>query len=300
MTSNQPADDDKVVIPVPDVDFDAYVEPDDGLDAFEPEDFELDPAAAELPDLSNETPEPPPEPEGGQDVVPEGLGGGLSIPDYVRSTKDALALVVQAINTGRTFSVGMCLQITRGWHNVGPYYAAAKDSLAGAIRLKVAHRVEFTAEGVAKIPRGVDVYFRGPNSQYGHIAPSFGGGFIGSSDWPRGKIGRVNALTLAHAWGYTEIWWAPMVNDVRIWKPRKPASPTPIISKFLEATDDAVRLKLLQRLAAEGDGDHPDEVKKAAQQLLDARDLRDRIGRIRERADRKTAQGRSALRGLEE
>lgn len=271
-----------------------YTEPDDGLHEFRLDDFDLDDDAANLPDLTDDIPDAPPELDGGQDAE-AGEGFGAGIPTYVRTTLAAITLILQAIAHRTRVPVGRCLQITRGWWNVGPYYLAAKDSLAGAQRLGVAHRVEFSEAGVARIPRMVAVYFTGPHSQYGHIAPTLGGSFCGTTDWPAGFVGRVNILALAKAWGFTEIWWAPVVNDVRVWSPRRPKA-TPLLTRYLANVSD---INLLRKLAENGDGSHPDEVKRAAAKMLEAYDMRERADRIEKRADHKLAMGRQALNNLE-
>lgn len=263
--------------------------------------FELDPAAAELPDLSDEHWPAPPDSPFGQDV--EGLGGiGPDVPEFVRPRAEALAILIGYIRDGRSVDVGMCLRETRQYFNVFAKYAGAKDSLAGAISLGVAHRVPFTAEGVKAIPRGAIVYWRRISGSavvgWGHIAPSFGGGFCGSTDWPTGRYGRVNIFTLAQAWGYTEIWWAPVVNDVRVWSKNRPEKPTPLIDRFFAADDADERDRILRRLAENGDGDRPEQVKRAAQRILNGRADTIRARELRERAERRVSGGRQALRGL--
>lgn len=268
------------------------------------EDFTLHPDAALLPDLSNlQVPPPPPENEWGQDE--EGLGGqglGAGIEAFVRPWPQALAIVVGYIKDHKEVTPGYCLRETRGYYNVFSKYVAAKDSLAGAINMGVAHRVQFSADGVKAIPRGAIVYWRkfsgGFVSGYGHIAPSFGGGFCGSTDWPTGHYGRVNIYTLAKAWGYTEIWWAPVVNDVRVWAPPAKPKPTPLVDAFLDADDPDERTKLLEKLKAKGDGDRPEQVKRAAERILSGRADNDRARELKARADKRIATGRQALRGL--
>jgi hypothetical protein len=280
---------------VPELDPD-YMEPDDGLTDFVAADFDLDPAAEGLlyPDEWS-APESPPD-YATQDLdAGEGRGGLGGIPGFVRTRHEALAIAIGYVKNGRTVTPGYCLRETRGYYAVGPYYLAAKDSLAGAQRLGVAHRVEFSAEGVKRIPRGGIVYLLGPRSTYGHVGPSVGGGVMVSTDWPTGRYGLVGIYRLALAWGYTEIWWAPCVNDVRVWTKRKPKA-TPLIARYLA---DPTNEKLLRRLADEGDGSNPGEVKQAARKMLDAYELRGRAARIEERADRKLASGRQSLESLE-
>lgn len=278
----------------------SYVETDDGLADFTAEDFQLYPGAEALPDLTDlpgRYPAPPPEEPAGQDSeAGEGRGFGSEVPAFVRPTADALALAVACVTNRTRTEVGRCLQRTREFWNVAPYYLAAKDSLQGAIELGVAHRVEFSAAGVLRIPRGVAVYFRGPNSQYGHIGPTLGAGAMVSSDWPTGYFGRVNIYVLAKAWGYTEIWWAPAVNDVRVWRRAPKPSPTPLVTRWLADRDND---KLLARLAEDGDGARPEEVKAAARRIIDGRSDRERGHNLMARAARKTKVGRQALRELE-
>ncbi|MCM0622345.1 hypothetical protein [Nocardioides bruguierae] len=272
------------------------------------EDFTLDPDAALLPTIELDTDlgefAAPPELAGGQDDVVEGRGGPAStgpgaIPTYVRPRREALALAVSYARDGRTVTPGYCLRESRQYFNVAALYAAAKLSLAGAQELGVAHRVAITSDAVARIPRGAIVYWTGPLSQYGHIAPSLGDGMVLSTDWPRGRYGKVRADVLAAAWGYTEMFWAPTVNDVRVWRPnaQKPAS-TPLISRVLTALADdrpAKAQALLERLAEDGDGDRPREAKQAARKLLRAFDLNDDIADLRaEISDLQTR--RNALR----
>ncbi|TIC78763.1 hypothetical protein [Nocardioides sp. GY 10127] len=274
------------------------------------EDCTLDPAAEALPTLGADDFGPPPEPEARQDDVDEGMGavadsGPGAIPDYVRSKKDALALAVSYARDGRSVTPGYCLRETRSYFNVGSLYAAAKLSLAGAKALGVAHKVNLSdPAAVNKIPRGAIVYWWGPSSQYGHIAPSLGGGMVLSTDWPRGKYGKVRVDTLAHAWGYTEAYWAPVVNDVRVWKPvsTKPKK-TPTITRALAALKGDQPKKaeaLLSKLADDGDGDRPHEAKAAAKRVLRAMDLADQIDELRDEIADLTARRKAArTRGLQ-
>lgn len=267
----------------------------------DPADLALDPAAAELPDLSDQAWPAPPEPEWGQDL--EGLGGlGPAIPEFVRPNPEALAILIGYIKTGKSVEPATCLRETRQYFNVFAKYAGAKDSLAGAIGLGVARRVPMTEDGVKQIPRGAIVYWRriigGVVVGWGHIAPSFGGGYCGSTDWPTGRYGRVNILTLARAWAYTEIWWAPVVNDVRVWKRPRPEKPTPLIDRYLASDDDKDRRRILERLAADGDGDNVAQVKRAAQRILNGLDDAERAARLRARGRLRRQGGRQALREL--
>lgn len=269
------------------------------------DDFAPSPDVDDLPDLTD-LPEAPPAPwalvaEAGQDDLAdlEGLGGVGAIPDFVRDTREALGVAVGYARDGRVVDTGYCLRETRQYFNVAPLYLAAKLSLAGAQDLEVAHRVG----EVDRIPRGAIVYWTGPSSQYGHVAPSLGGGMVLSTDWPSGRYGKVRADTLAAAWGYDAVWWAPCVNDVRVWSPRrrKPA-PTPRITRFFAAEDEQERERVLGDLADEGDGDRPAEVRSAARRLLRAHDLADEIAELQERLadikDRREALRRSARQAL--
>lgn len=266
---------------------------------FSPADFDLHPDAVDLPDLSDQLPPRPPESGIGQDE--EGLGGPPGdIEAFVRPTAEALAIVIGHIRAGDTCLVGRCLQYSRGYFNVYAKYLAAKDSLQGAIDLGVAHKIDLNNPNV-KVPRGVLVYWRrivdGVVVGYGHIAPSLGGGFVGSTDWPSGHYGRVNIVALAHAWAYTECYWAPVVNDVRVWKPKAKPKPTPLIDQFLAEQDYDKRTVLLTELAKKGDGDRPGQVKKAAQSILDGR--ADKANpKTHDKGAREIATGRQALRAL--
>lgn len=95
----------------------------------------------------------------------------------------------------------------------------AKDSLAAA---DVKHRIT----DWAKVPRGAIVYWIGGGSQYGHVAISVGDGYVLSTDWPTARVGRVHGGTLMNAWGYTEAFWSPIINDVVVWR-RKPKAAKP-------------------------------------------------------------------------
>lgn len=199
-----------------------YEEPyDSDLDDLAGEDCTLDPAAADLPDLSDETVERPPENDDSpQDVVPEGMG---ALPKAPRHWRDAIKTAVGYARNGQYVEAGYCLRECREYYGVGPLYAAAKDSLAGAQRLGKARRVH----DWNKVPRGVLVYWTGPNSQYGHIAISLGGGYVISTDWPRNRYGRVHGGTLMNSWGYTAAFWAPLVNDTRVWPAKEKRNPKP-------------------------------------------------------------------------
>lgn len=190
---------------------------DDDFEGLGPEDFDIEPLAGLLPELT--AADLGPAPDGPQDDPVEGLGSD-GIPKSGRSWREAVQIALEKVRTGATTEVGMCLKRTREYYGVGPLYSAAKLSLAGAQRLGKAYQVGF--EDVDRIPRGAVVYWTGPNSQYGHVAISLGGGMCVSTDVPRGRFGKINIATLARAWGYTAIFWSPLVNDVRVWAPRRP------------------------------------------------------------------------------
>ena len=194
-----------------------YATIDDDFEGIDDDDLKIVPEAEGLPVLDASLCPPPPDLEHQDDVV-EGLGAG--IPDYVRPWREAIKFALAKVTSGATTPVGMCLQNVRLYFLVAALYACAKLSLAGAQALGKAYQVAFDA--VDRIPRGSIVYFIGPNSQYGHIVISLGGGWCISTDWPRGRFGRVRIDDLARAWGYTEIFWSPLVNDVRVWAPSRP------------------------------------------------------------------------------
>lgn len=205
------------------VDLESYEEYEDGYDDFDldDEEYELDPEYADLPELSEEDVQRPEEHEGGQDdEALEGLG---AIPRAPRSWKEALRIAASYVRNNRSVTPGYCLRETRQYYGVGPYYPAAKDSAEGARRLGKLYRVT----NYNKIPRGAIVYWTGGGSQYGHVAPCVGAGRVISTDWPRGKYGFIKAETLKNAWGYDNVYWSPLVNDVRVWSPKrkKPKKP---------------------------------------------------------------------------
>jgi hypothetical protein len=188
---------------------------DDDLAGLSDEDVTEDPYGALLPDLSGLEVEAPRPSTRSSWTVSGGAYGG--IPDHVRPWRLAIREALNKVRTGATTEVGMCLKRTREYYGVDALYPAAKNSLAAAQAAGKAYRVAF--EDVGKIPRGSVVYWTGPNSQYGHVAIALGGGMCVSTDWPRGRFGRVNIATLARSWGYDAIFWSPLVNDVRVWAP---------------------------------------------------------------------------------
>lgn len=200
----------------------------DYLDALTPEDFELDPEAARLPELTaDDLPESNPnDPADDDDFMqddllapePEGMGAR---PDEPVSRR-AVARVIAKIAGGHSNEVGYCLREIREVNEVASRYLSAKECL-WAIDPDQRHAVQ----SWEKVPRGSIVYFDSASSRYGHITESLGGGYVGSTDWPRGRWGRVHGGTMESAWGYTAAYWSPVVNDVRVWWPKRKPKPAP-------------------------------------------------------------------------
>jgi hypothetical protein len=71
----------------------------------------------------------------------------------------------------------------------------------------------------AKVPPYVMLY--SPEHTHGHVMSHLVGPFAATTDSPLGHWGRVNADDLANRWGYSGWYWAPIINDVRIWLPNK-------------------------------------------------------------------------------
>lgn len=139
----------------------------------------------------------------------EGMGAPGDAPNTPR---EAQAAFREWYRAGRPIDPMYCLRYTRGWYGVGPLYASAVESLLGAA---VKHRIT----DWSKVPRWVAFYMRGGGSQYGHVGITLGGGMVGTTDWPRGRLGIVSGAQLHAAWGYAESYWSPIVNDVRVWRP---------------------------------------------------------------------------------
>jgi hypothetical protein len=192
----------------------------------EPEyDCAIDPAAIELPelylaDLSGGNPSDPDDDDFDQDDLRplEGLGGSRSGQVWKR----AVERVVGKIRDGASNDVGYCLREIRTVNEVDSLYLSAKESLYGCAP-DLRHRIG----DWSKVPRGSIVYFDSPSSRYGHITEALGGGFVGSTDWPRARWGKVSGGTLKSAWGYTVAYWTPEVNNVRVWWPRPDDQPEP-------------------------------------------------------------------------
>ena len=212
----------------------------------DPDEYTLDPAAADLPEIAEEDlpPSNPADPDADghtQDDL-EGLGA----PGAAGTIRPQLALeeIVHYITDGLPVDVGYCLKYQRTWRGVDSLYMSAKESLYGA---PVRHLVTDWSQ----VPRGVIVYFDSKASKYGHITSSFGGGYIGSTDWPRARVGRVLGATLMTAWGYTVAYWSPYVNNVEVWTPKavKPA-PEPAPQTELKDPTRGARLdELIHGLA---------------------------------------------------
>jgi hypothetical protein len=142
----------------------------------------------------------------------EGMGAPGDAP---RTPREAQAAFREWHDAGRPIEPMYCLRYTRGWYGVAPLYASAVESLLGA---EVKHRIT----DWSKVPRWVAFYMRGGGSQYGHIGITLGGGMVGTTDWPRGRLGIVSGAQLETSWGYAESYWSPYVNNVRVWTPGKP------------------------------------------------------------------------------
>lgn len=198
--------------------------PDDPAPELDPEDYELDPEAADLPELSeadlpDRNPADPDDDDFEQDDFSpvEGLGAGQEGPVWRRAVRRA----IDKCRRKASNEVGYCLREIRLINEVDPLHASAKEALYAT---RVRHRIT----DWSKVPRGAIVYFDAPSSKYGHITESFGGGPIGTTDYPRGRWGRIHGATLMKAWGYTVAYWSPEVNGVTVWAPvrRKPAAPS--------------------------------------------------------------------------
>lgn len=193
---------------------------DPDIDDIPAEEWELDPAYADLPDLDAERP-PRPDESHFQDDITEGLGGKIRramravFPTAPRGWKAAIETAAGYARSGKYVDAGMCLRETRQYYGVASRYAAAVDSMNSAGSKRMLRSLK---DG--KAPRGAIVYAKGGGSQYGHVWISVGGGWSISTDWPTNRYGRVRITTLVSSWGYTEVKWSPLVNDVRVW-PRK-------------------------------------------------------------------------------
>lgn len=64
-------------------------------------------------------------------------------------------------------------------------------------------------------PNGAPVYFKG--GPHGHWAPSIGGGWIRSTDWPKlGRVSNVEIWRIASAWGMPFVGWGRTYGSVPI------------------------------------------------------------------------------------
>jgi hypothetical protein len=196
-------------------DVDAPEEPDYDVDSLGADEFALDPEAVDLPDLSD-APPPQPPPDQAQDDL-EGLGAPG---DSATPPRESLKSIAHDIRTDAGYTPGYCLQYQRIKAGVAAKYEDAKTSLWACDRR---HKIT----DWSRVPRGCVVYFDSPSSEHGHIARSFGGGYIGTTDWPTGKIGRVRGDVLEAAWGYAEAYWAAEINDVIVWRPARKPKPKP-------------------------------------------------------------------------
>jgi hypothetical protein len=186
-----------------------YVEEDFDVDSLDPSEFTMDDWARALPDLSDQIPPLPP--LAPQDDF-EGLGGPGDSPIPPGA---ALKSIAHDIAVGNGWTPGYCLQYQRIKRGVGSKYYDADESLYACN-----HRHLIT--DWSKVPRGVIVHYTGGGHEHGHITSSFGEGFVGTTDWPLGKIGRVSGAALLSAWGYEKAYWTNEVNDVIVWRPSHP------------------------------------------------------------------------------
>jgi hypothetical protein len=211
--------------------------------------YALDPAAVDLPeldagDLPAVNPADPDADEHGQDDFRdlEGYGGSGGPPSQV--WRRAVQRVADNIRGGRSNDVGMCLREIREVNEVAALFLSAKESLYGCAPEFRHRRGDWD-----KVPRGSIVYMDSPTSRYGHITESLGGGYVGSTDWPRARWGKVHGATITRAWGYTVAYWTPEVNNVRVWWPNSPKDePAPEPAPRHEADREPIH-EVIRRLA---------------------------------------------------
>jgi hypothetical protein len=187
-----------------------------GLDADE---YEIDPEDADLPVIDIDT-LPETNPSEAEDVevqddmddsALEGLGA-----DGQQICRRAVPRVREKVRNGESNKIGYCLQEIRIVNETPAKYLDAIQSLIAA---DVKHRITDWSQ----VPRGTIGYFRGdPNTHpHGHVFENFGGeAWIGTTDSPLGKWGRVKGYELLERWGYEDAFWSPFVNDNRVWRPQ--------------------------------------------------------------------------------
>lgn len=103
---------------------------------------------------------------------------------------------------GTPNQIGMCQLEVRtlfGVPSVGDFDGNGASNAHDAWRSAVAHGRVVRETDPARIPAGAYIYFSG--GTHGHVAVALGGGMCASTDWPRGRWGRVSIATLISRWG---------------------------------------------------------------------------------------------------
>lgn len=145
------------------------------------------------------------------DTELEGLGA-----DDEPIWRRALPRIRDKVRESATNEVGFCLREIRIPNETASKYLDARGSMIAAdwkVRLR-------TREDWDRVPRGSIGYYDGPNSPHGHIYENMGGGFVGTTDLPRGHWGRIHGFDLMNLWGYNRAFFADEVNDNQVgeWK----------------------------------------------------------------------------------
>lgn len=120
------------------------------------------------------------------------------------------------------YPVGYCARWTREQYGIAPSGDVDGDRDVDAVDAWERATLRHTDRNP---PPGVPVYWSGGRSGHGHIAISWPGGMIRSTDAP--IVGRVGTVTLAYPekdWGLRYLGWSEDLNGVLIPvdKPRRP------------------------------------------------------------------------------
>jgi hypothetical protein len=197
----------------------AAVEPDeDGSDAPLPTGDEYaSPYAADAPTEQDNDQDPPdPAPLDTEDTAEPGQRFlGLS----VGKTASALLHTVTGL-VGTSYPPGYCLNFVR----------TMCGAPAGVVDATTAWRLARDKHLQGTPPAGAIVYWIGGSHGHGHIAVSKGGGYVVSTDYPRGKVGVAPISFFHRVWGLTYAGWAWDVNGVRVQQDEvhgKPPAPAP-------------------------------------------------------------------------